>query len=194
MDTQVLQLTEQLKIVNKGHILYLYESLQDYVENAVAYGISGMEYGHQVFFIEDREIFAMIKRQLQQRLNIDSLPGHIHHVDNQEFYSTHGDFNYVTIVRYFESMLQPFLLHNTALRTWAHVEWREQDNITEKLEEFEAIADDSVSDLDVMSLCAYNANTLPASFVSRMLRSHGMYMTDEELVKSPLYRVRESHT
>ena len=78
---QIVQLTDMLKISNHGHILYTYDSVDRYVENAVSYIMTGIELGHHLFIIDNKLRSARIYRRLQESLSHDELKC-IHYVDN----------------------------------------------------------------------------------------------------------------
>ncbi|MCF8565687.1 MEDS domain-containing protein [Alicyclobacillus tolerans] len=187
MGEQLLPLTEFLRISNCGHILYFYETLEQYVANAVAYVTTGIEYGHHILIVEKDDIYPLIDRELKQIFDDSEYQNYVHYIDSGSFYGIHGDFHYWSIVAYFGKVIQSLFKNNITIRTWAHVQWKEQDNILLKLDEFEQVADKSVSEMELMSVCAYDANAVSASLLTRMLHSHAFYMTDNELVQSPLY-------
>lgn len=111
----------------------------------------------------------------------------IHHIDNYLFYRCYGDFHIHNIVEHFSEILDPFSDENINIRTWAHVEWKEQDDISRKLEEFEDLADSSINEIGLVSVCAYNVGDVSASLQTTMMRNHEYLMTDKEFVRSSLY-------
>ncbi|WP_227938158.1 MEDS domain-containing protein [Alkalihalobacillus deserti] len=112
----------------------------------------------------------------------------MHHFDNHLFYRYYSDFHIHSIIENFSEILEPFLSENINIRTWAHVEWKKQDDISSKLEEFENLADCSVNEMGLMSVCAYDSSDVSASLQTTMMRSHEYLMTDREFVRSSLYR------
>ena len=100
MKEQIVQLTDMLKISNHGHILYTYDSVDRYVENAVSYIMTGIELGHHLFIIDNKLRSARIYRRLQESLSHDEFKC-IHYVDNDQFYGLYGDFHCESIVNHF---------------------------------------------------------------------------------------------
>lgn len=187
MEKPMLSLTKYVEIPNAAHILYFFENTNTYVQNLVSYVRTGLEFGHEILIIENQTIHQMVKDILGEVVPADHIQ-RIHFENNSTFYGIHHDFHCRSIVHHFEEILQPLLASGSSVRTWAHVEWREQDDIVDKLRSFEQLADDSVKGMRVMSVCAYDASRTPAALQTVLMRNHEFYMTDEELVKSSLYR------
>lgn len=186
MKEKTIPLTNNFQVENTAHILYFFNDLESYIANAIAYILAGLEYGHHILLVENNSICAVIDRKLDEIVTPE-VKELVHYIDNYDFYGIKGDFHHVTIVDYFGKILQPFLKNEVSIRTWAHVEWEDQSEIVKKIEEFEYIADRSVVGMKLMSVCAYDALTSPASLQTILMRSHAYYMTDHELMKSPLY-------
>lgn len=186
MKNKIMQLTKKLQVSSGGHILYFYDEVSNYINNALAYVVTGIEQKHHLLIIENRQRYQLLHDKLQAVLSQEQLTK-VHFVDNYEFYRMYGDFHCQSIINHFMEILEPFIENQISIRTWAHVEWKEQDDILHKLEEFENAADSSVNAMGLISVCAYNANTAPASLQTIMMRNHEYFMTDKELVRSSLY-------
>jgi PAS domain S-box-containing protein len=178
-----------LKISNHGHILYVYDNFDRYVKNAVTYIKEGIEFGGHVFIIDNKVRYDRIYQILKETLSCGELRC-IHHFDNDEFYSLHGDFHIEMILHYFKKVIEPFLDSQIPIRTWAHVEWKEQDHHFSKLISFEDKIDESVFSDKVISVCAYDGKQISASLENHLVRNHDYFMTDYQLVKSTLYKKR----
>ena len=76
------------------------------------------------------------------------------------------------------------------IRTWAHVEWKEQEDIFSKLVNYEDVADQGLCSAGTISVCAYDGTQISASLQNQLLRNHEYLMTDHGLVKSNLYKKR----
>lgn len=181
-----IKLAYDMEISNGGHILYVYENEDRYIENAVSFILSGIKYGHHLLIIENRSRYKNIHDRLSTLLTEEELL-YVHHIDNYKFYRIYGDFDCTLILDHFNELLKPFQEKCMTVRTWAHVEWKEQDNILAILKQYEIEADKNVKKLGLISVCAYNANEIRGSFQNDLLRSHAYFMTDNELVPSPLY-------
>lgn len=189
MKENIVQLSQMMNITNHGHILYIYESIEDYIENASSYIFTGIEQGHHILFIENKEIFDRISLKLQKILSLDQMKS-VHFFDNYDFYRLYGDFQYDLIVQHFSKIIHQFKDKSLTVRTWANVDWKEQDHLISKLTTFEKLADHSVQTSNLISVCAYNGHKISAALQNSMLKSHEYFMTDKELVKSSLYNKR----
>ncbi|MRG87586.1 MEDS domain-containing protein [Salinibacillus xinjiangensis] len=184
----LISLTNNLMIHNSAHILYFYEDNQYYLQNLISYINEGIKRNHHIIVIEELPFW----KEVQKRVHKDKHK-YIHFVDNQQYYQCYGDFNIHHIIQSFSDLLEPLLNEKLEVRTWAHVDWKKQDNIIEKLDEFECLADCSVKNMGLMSVCAYDATKVSASIQTRLMRSHEYLMTDQELVQSSLYSIQHHH-
>lgn len=188
----MVQLTEHLHVMNKAHILYCYETREQYVKNAVAYIVTGIACRHHLMMIEAPELYSLIESKLATILPTEEYRPYLHYLDKFTFYYGDEPFQYQNIISDFRHLLIPLLDKKVTLRTWVHVDGAHREDSGQKLKEFEFHANAAVKNLGVLSVCAYDANLVPASLLPAMLRSHEYYMTDVELVKSPLYRLEVS--
>ncbi|MBM6619655.1 MEDS domain-containing protein [Bacillus suaedaesalsae] len=189
MSENIVRLNKMIDVTNHGHILYIYDSIDCYIDNASTYIFTGVEEGHQVLFIERKELFEQILQTLEQSLTPEQLKN-VHFCDNQEYYRTYDDFNSEKILEHFSKTLQKMFNPHLSVRTWANVDWKKQESISTKLEHFEIMADECVRDSKVISVCAYCGERISATLQNKLLRSHDYFMTDHEFVKSNLYQIR----
>lgn len=187
MREKPIPITPLTSVASGGHIVYLYEDADRYFDNAAAYVTSGVHHGHQILFIDSEIWYRRLLLKLETLLTAEQLES-VHYIDSYEFYRLYGDFHCHSITQHFEAILQPYLERGDSVRTWAHVEWAEQDDIPAKIEGFERTADCCVIDNGILSVCAYGARNISASLQLSLLRNHEYMMTDEELVVSSLYR------
>ncbi|REE57454.1 PAS domain S-box-containing protein [Paenibacillus taihuensis] len=186
MSKPTIQLNELMQLSDGGHILYIYEDPQRYVENAVSFILTGLEQGHHLFVIDNQSMIDQIRSNLMRSLPLEQF-GDIHFFDNHVFYGAYGDFHYDTILNHSDEIFAPFKDQPISIRTWAHVAWKDQAEILGKLKHFENQSDHKVHAMKLVSVCAYNGNEVSASFLNMMLRNHEYLMTDQELVSSSLY-------
>ncbi|MFP7288146.1 ATP-binding protein [Shouchella clausii] len=187
MREQPIPITPLTSVASGGHIVYLYEDADRYFENAAAYVTTGVHHGHQILFIDSEICYRRLLQKLESLLTAEQLES-VHYIDSYEFYRLYGDFHYHSIAQHFKAILQPYLERGDSVRTWAHVEWAEQDGTPAKIEDFERTADCWVTGNGILSVCAYGARNISASLQLSLLRDHEYLMTDEELVVSNLYR------
>jgi PAS domain S-box-containing protein len=189
MGKKKIQLTQMMQISNHGHILYISDEINHYIENAVSYILTGIEQGHQVVIIENLLRYEYIYQRLQEELSQGEL-AKVHFMDNHEFYQCYIDFHCESIINHFAKRIKQFQEQHISIRTWAHVKWKEQGEILSKLDNYECMADNNVCSSGLISVCAYDGHEISAALHNVLLRNHEYLMTDHELVKSPLYKKR----
>ncbi|RTE11041.1 ATP-binding protein [Paenibacillus whitsoniae] len=175
-----------VKLSNGGHILYIYEDIECYINNAISYIVSGIELNQHILVVDTQERCAKIREKLIKFLSEKDLIM-VHFVDNIDFYEINGNFDGESIIQHFSQLLDPFFKNHITIRTWAHVCWEEQDGIVAKLKQFEDRADCCVNDAGLVSVCAYDASTISSSLQLSMMRNHEYVLTDNEFVRSSLY-------
>ncbi len=173
--------------ISGSHVLYLYENEDRYIESVAAYALTCLNQGHDLLIIENESCRKAIERRLAEEM-IDENLEQVHFVDNFDFYRQHGEFHACLTRNHFEAIMKPFLDEGISIRTWAHVEWKPQAHIQAKLEEFEVMADCSVKEQNLISVCAYDAKKISASLQTSLMRSHEYLMTDREFIVSGLYQ------
>ncbi|MDO7905954.1 PAS domain S-box protein [Paenibacillus sp. JX-17] len=186
MEAKTIDLNDLMKISNGGHILYIYDTQDHYIANAVSYAAQGIRQGQQVLLVDSEEHYAGILALLRGMLTEDQLSG-IHYVDHYAYYSAHGDFKFDRILGHFKEQVSLLQDKGLSVRTWCNVVWREQNEITCKILEMEGLADLEVHLQGLVSVCAYDGSTITASLQNRLFRNHDYFMTDHELVRSCLY-------
>lgn len=188
-----IQLSKNIQVYSSAHILYLYENIDCYLENIIAYISAGIDRNHHLLIIENTTIYNEVEKRINKLFSNEEKK-RIHHIDNYAFYRCYGDFHIHRIVEHFGELLAPYFNKKINIRTWANVEWKDQNDISKKIEEFENIADCSVGEMGLMSVCAYNSSKVNAYLQNAMMRSHEYLMTDKEFVKSSLYQNRQTTT
>ena len=187
MDMKTAFLTEEIEIKNKAHILYTYQSEEKYVNNAYSYIMTGLSNNHHVIIIENDILTKKIQEKLTGILSKDEL-GKVHFYNNYDYYLANDHFHIDRIVQNFNRVLVPLVKQNISVRTWAHVEWPKVENISQVLMDFEENADREINKHGIISVCAYDGNSLSASMQNKIMEWHEYFMTDDALVRSYLYR------
>ncbi|RTR36388.1 hypothetical protein EKG37_02185 [Robertmurraya yapensis] len=185
---KMVQLTKFIQVNSSAHILYLYENTDTYINNLLAYIKTGIDRNHHLIIIENSTIYNLVEARINELFSSED-KNFIHHVDNYLFYRCYGDFHIHSIVEHFGELLDPFLNKKIDVRTWGHVEWKDQDDISKKIEDFENVADCSVNEMGLMSVCAYDSSKVNTHLQTAMMKSHQYLMTDKEFVQSPLYQI-----
>ncbi|MCM3574036.1 MEDS domain-containing protein [Mesobacillus subterraneus] len=171
---------------NGAHIFYAFENEEKYIENLIIYTAAAIGLGNHIMIIENDRIMP----ELQNRINVEfneQQQEMIHTINNYDFYCYRGNFNKETILSYLDNMIAPFLEKNIPVQTWAHVEWRDQEQIFKDLGDYEKEADAMIKSTNLISVCGYDSNRVPDSLKAILMDSHDYYMTDDtiKLIVSP---------
>ncbi|GGG06389.1 MEDS domain-containing protein [Paenibacillus abyssi] len=179
-------LTDQIDISNGAHILYVYNSLEDYIDNAAAFIATGLEQGQHVAVIDSLDQYRLIQAKLQGVVK-EELLQRIHFKEQVEFYLQYGAVHAHAVIRNMEELLHPYLSNDISLRTWGRVFWKSQEDIYEQIISYEQHCDSAINDFGVLGVCIYDGKAISASIQNELLKSHEYFMTDTELVRSSLY-------
>ncbi|WP_026696168.1 MEDS domain-containing protein [Peribacillus kribbensis] len=96
----------------------------------------------------------------------------LHFINNFDFYWKNGDFHPPTILSHFSSLLDSSRDQYHGIRTWGHVEWRNEEEILEKLEGFEEEVNRRLPGMKAIAVCAYDTARLSENLKSGLLRTH----------------------
>ncbi|MCM3160282.1 MEDS domain-containing protein [Metabacillus litoralis] len=182
MIKNMAEFTYKLNENGGGHILYFTEKLDDYVQNAVEFIISGIKNNEYVLFVENEPINLLVSQKLENILGADEIK-RVHQISNFDFYCSTGNFHTVTILNYFFNTLDPYFDQNLKIRCWGHVEWPTQKHINSTLKEFEFEVDRLMPEMDIIGVCAYNLDRLTKEVQKALMECHGYLMTDNEIMK-----------
>lgn len=173
----------ELKKDNGGHICYIYEEHTMYIETAVSFIVEGIKHDEHVILIDNERNLIQISEQLDSVLSKIQRE-QFHTINNFDFYWENEDFHPHTILNYFTKKVDSSVPNGKSVRTWGHVEWGDSEILNEKLEEYEKIADCLVHEQGMISVCAYDANKIPVTWKSLLIKSHGVTLTDTEVIES----------
>lgn len=181
MKQKIDQFTKDLMQEAGGHILYYIHNQERYIENTVAYIVSGVEQGDRVFVIENERLSPAIVSKTKQLLSKEQF-AKVHFINNFDFYSLHGEFNSMKITDYFSSIVNPYIEAQDSIRTWAHVEWGKVNDVIKTIGEYEMNANKTVSEMGIISVCAYDAERVPEELQETLMKNHDFFMTDDEIL------------
>jgi two-component sensor histidine kinase len=191
---QSIPLTSKLNVQNGSHILYFYGCLDKYIDNAVSFIRMGIILEQHSIFIDNEERFALVLQRLREEVAETELSKFVYFVDHEKFYRTYDDFHFEKILLNLNQIIEPYLQHKRNIRLWGHVDWKEQEDILQKLHDYECKCDLTLSDLGFLTVCAYDGTTVPAYIQIEMMKSHEYLLTDDVLVLSNLYKKKKDHS
>ncbi|WP_026585420.1 MEDS domain-containing protein [Bacillus sp. J33] len=179
MNDLLTDLIDDLKKSNGGHILYNYDEVDCYLQNAISFILAGVRDKGQVLFVENDRNLLYIQENVAKLLSEEEL-ARVHFANNFDFYYSNGDFNPETVFNYFTKNIQPHLESGAPVYTWGLVEWGNVKEYILKVEEYEKKLDKAINDNGIISLCAYDNNSTPDELKEKLMRCHGVLVTDRE--------------
>lgn len=187
MEKEMTDIQEIVQTTEGAHIFYYVNELERYIDNAVSFIIAGIEQGDQVLFVENERLFPKILERVEELVDKEQLKN-IHCVNNFTFYWRNGNFHPPTILAHFFDLIGPFMNGKLSCRTWGHIEWRDEMEITKDIEEYECGINQLIPDIKAISVCAYDADRVSDSLKQTLLNCHGFLMTDDGI--SPISKQR----
>ena len=181
MQSKMNQLFEDQRCV---HVLYSYNRMKNYIEQAVSFIENGVLAGDYVIFIENDRIYPMIHQELITRLTEQQMQ-FVQHVNNFDFYYSSGSYHPPAITNYFEKMVQPYIENKTTFRSWAHVEWSTMKDPHHLIEDFEKIVHNAVHEFSFPLICAYQGNKMPDHLTKILMDTHPYVLMEDDFIISP---------
>lgn len=169
-----------------AHVLYAYDGIQKYIDQAVAYAKHGVEAGDYVILIENPRLSPKIHAELVRQLTKKQMEK-IRFVKSFDFYYSSGSYHPPAIQAYFEKTVEPYLQMGATFRSWAHVEWATLEDPIHLVKDFEKIIDVAVKELQFPLVCAYASKLMPETIKTMLLETHPYVLIENELVVSDLY-------
>lgn len=182
---------EQVRLSNGRHIVYTFRDDKKYVENVLDFLIEGIEKKNLIIYVDTPNYFERVSNELTRRGFTKSQLDLIVYNDSHHFYASHEPFSVEQIGINFVELMEPHFTETKETRIWASVVWNEQDQkaLKKRMCLHEHNYDCFVSEnSNVLAVCAYNALTLPASFMNVILQTHEFHMTDNDFSSSHLYK------
>jgi MEDS: MEthanogen/methylotroph, DcmR Sensory domain len=179
MNEWLIDLIGDLKSSNGGHILYQFDQIDCYLQNAVSYISTGAKSGGHVLFVENDRNFLHIDKEIRKLLNKEELK-RVHFANNFDFYYSNGDFNPETVLNFFLKNIHPYLESGAKIFTWGLVEWGNVKDYIPLVEAYEKKIDKVISEQGLISLCAYDNSITPLELKNHLMRCHDVLITDKE--------------
>ncbi|MFC0189524.1 MEDS domain-containing protein [Fictibacillus aquaticus] len=184
MSNTLNQLIEDNRSV---HVLYSYNGMKSYIEQAVSYIQNGVEAGDYIVLIENERNYRIIHKELILCLSKDEMKL-VHYVNNFDFYYSSGSYHPPAIVDYFNKTVQQYVENKLPFRSWAHVEWATVKDPLYLIEELEEIVNEVVNELSFSHVCAYEAARMPDHLKKILLETHPFILMEDEIFPSEHYQ------
>lgn len=178
LESTHLKEISKLQNLTKGHVLYFFENHDQYISNVVDFVISGLELNEYSIIVENDRITPLIKKRLKVLLNESRLEK-VKYVNNYDFYYAKGDFSMNSISDFLPNLIEGYSELDLVFRSWAHVEWRDEQEVSKKLSDAEDEADLIVCEMKLLSVCAYDSERVSNEFKESLLSSHNYLISDK---------------
>jgi len=179
MQKEIQSLINEVNMTG-AHIFYYFHDQDRYINNVMAYITASLELGNHVMIIENDRFMPIIQEKINEKFNEEQIDM-IHTINNYDFYCYRSNFHKETILTYLKDMITPYLEKKLPIKTWAHVEWRDQKEIFQTLGEYEQEADQMLQETDFTTVCAYDANRVPQTLKDILFDCHDYYMADDSI-------------
>ncbi|RYD03346.1 hypothetical protein N752_21170 [Desulforamulus aquiferis] len=182
-----VEFANNVELTNGSHILYTYQKEDIYINKVVYFISNGLKLGQGVVYIDKHERYNLIRQKLQEEGYNKELLNSIIFSNCEEFYKFNNVVNFNRLNNTFTKAIQSFVDNGISVRTWANIEWQEDDSVLERLITHEKESDDFVGYAKTFTVCAYNGKLLSSFMQIDLMKSHQYFMTDTELFTSSLY-------
>lgn len=178
MNVSLMSVVNKWKKEEGLHICYLFNR-KKYIESVVSYIISGIRNEEMVVLVENDRNILHIKNEIDKQLS-DAQLVHFHYINNYDFYWSTGDFHTQTILHYFSQIINPLLETRKPIRTWAHVEWGDEKEVNDKIEDYEKIAHTLIKEKEILSVCAYDISKAPSHWQPILANCHSEMIIEDD--------------
>lgn len=165
-----------------AHIFYSFSDEEKYIHNALTYLTVAIEQGNHIMLIENDRLMPLIEKSFPSTFGKEHIE-RIHKMNNYDFYCYRRNFNKDTVLSYLKEMIAPYLENNIQILTWAHVEWRDQEDIFRTIGKYEKEVENLLRQTNLINICSYDSNRIPDSLMEALMDSHDYFMTDDSLKK-----------
>lgn len=170
---------------NEGHIFYHFENIDNYHHNAVTFITTGVKSGAHIILVDNDRNILRINKLLKRVLNKDEI-NRVYFVNNYDFYFANKCFEPQRIFAHFKQSILPHLESNVPVWTWGMVEWGNDQEIIQQIEEYERKVDRFVNENGLISVCAYDVNRTPHSLKEMLLGCHSVMLDDKIVFPSKI--------
>ncbi|MCS0669963.1 MEDS domain-containing protein [Cytobacillus firmus] len=177
MESLHLKEVHEIQDLTKGHVLYFFKNQDQYISNVIEFVLSGLERNEYSIIIENDRMTPLIKKNLTEKLNNNCLEK-VMFVNNYDFYYAKGDFRVNSIFDYLPNLIEGYSEQDLAVRSWAHVEWRDEPEVSKKLSVSEKEADLIVAKTKLLSVCAYDSERVSNELKESLLFCHNFLVNE----------------
>ncbi|MFT9599951.1 MEDS domain-containing protein [Mesobacillus sp.] len=173
-----LKEVNEIASLAKGHGIYFFQDQDRYISNVVDFVISGLERNEYSIIVENDRIIPLIQKRLTDLLDESRLEK-VKFINNYDFYYDKGDFSINSIFDFLPNLIEGYS-ENLTVRSWAHVEWRDEPEVSKKLMGSEKEADVIVNQTNLLSVCAYDSERVSEELKQSLLTCHNLLINEKE--------------
>ena len=178
LESTHLKEVNELANLTRGHGIYFFRNQDQYITNVVDFVISGLERNEYSIIVENDRIIPLIQKRLTDLLDESRLEK-VKFINNYDFYYAKGDFSINSIFNFLPNLIEGYS-ENLTVRSWAHVEWRDEPEVSKKLMGSEKEADVIVTETNLLSVCAYDSERVSEVLKQSLLTCHNLLINDKE--------------
>ncbi|MBT2636787.1 MEDS domain-containing protein [Bacillus sp. ISL-39] len=178
MESTQLMKVNELAGLTKGHGLYFFGNQERYVTRVVDFVISGLERGEYSIIVENDRMIPLITKKLMESVDEGSLEK-VKFINNYDFYYAKGDFSVNSIYDFLPNLIEGYSDLDVVIRSWAHVEWRDEQQINRNLIASEQEADTIVTEAKFLAVCAYDSERVNQELIEGLINCHNFIINDE---------------
>ncbi len=185
-----IALTNLSDMTYGAHIMYITNNEDTYITNAAAFIKAGLLLEQKVVFVDQKEIWPLIIKKLEESgLNKEEI-SRIYFVDSEEVYHSSGNLHLANIIEAISGSIDSsyFFNRDITIRFWGKTSiLSEQDKIMDHLLQYEKEVDEYIRDYHNYAVCVYDGTQLSASNYIDLKNYHPYVMTDTEFSLSNGY-------
>lgn len=185
-----IALTNLSDLTCGAHIMYITSNEEKYITNAASFIKTGLLLEQIVVLVDQKKIWPLIIKKLEEYGLFNEQIDRIHFIDSEEVYYRNGELYLGSILEATNGSINSdyFFNKDITIRYWGKIPTLlKQEEIMDKLLQYEDEVDKYIRTYQNYTVCAYNGTELSASNYFDLAKHHPYVMTDTEFTLSNGY-------
>ncbi|UTI42898.1 ATP-binding protein [Niallia sp. RD1] len=185
-----IALTNLSDLTCGAHIMYITSNEEKYITNAASFIKTGLLLEQIVVLVDQKKIWPLIIKKLEEHGLFNEQIDRIHFIDSEEVYYRNGELYLGSILEATNGSINSdyFFNKDITIRYWGKIPvLLKQEEIMDKLLQYEDEVDKYIRTYQNYTVCAYNGTELSASNYIDLAKHHPYVMTDTEFTLSNGY-------
>ncbi len=185
-----IALTNLSDLTCGAHIMYITSNEEKYITNAASFIKTGLLLEQIVILVDQKKIWPLIIKKLEEYGLLNEQIDRIHFIDSEEVYYRNGELCLGSILEATNGSINSdyFFNKDITIRYWRKIPvLLKQEEIMNKLLQYEDEVDKYIRTYQNYTVCAYNGTELSASNYFDLAKHHSYVMTDTEFTLSNGY-------